>query len=148
MRPRPPLTVEATLASIAAVGAYLTAAASEAGLSSSDAYRLRLAADELATNIIQHGYQENGLSGHVVVRAEPVAGGLRVTLEDDAPPYDPRTRAMPDTDDLAAPIDERGVGGLGIYLTLKSVDDFHYERRGGTNVTTFEVRRRSGEAAR
>jgi serine/threonine-protein kinase RsbW len=141
MTSRPALTVSASLAAIEEIGTYLGAVAEEAGLSRRDAYRLRLAVDELATNIIVHGYQESGIAGQLVVRAERIDEGVVVTLEDTGPVFDPRTIEMPE-DDLTLPIDERSVGGLGVFLAIKSVDAFDYARRGDRNVTTLTVRRR------
>jgi serine/threonine-protein kinase RsbW len=141
MRSRPALTVSASLAAIEEIGAYLGAVAEEAGLSRRDGYRLRLAVDELATNIIVHGYQESGIAGQLVVRAEPIDEGVVVTLEDTGPAFDPRTIEMPEAD-LTLSLDERSVGGLGVFLAIKSVDAFDYERRGDRNVTTLTVRRR------
>jgi anti-sigma regulatory factor (Ser/Thr protein kinase) len=69
---------------------------------------------------------------------------VTVTLEDAGPEFDPRGRAMPSEEDLTAPLEQRDVGGLGIFLALKSVDEFRYERRGDKNVNTFAVRRRPG----
>ena len=146
MTPRPALTVSASLAAIEEIGTYLAAAAEDAGLSRRDAYRLRLAVDELATNVIVHGYQESGIEGQLVVRTERIDEGVVVTLEDTGPEFDPRALEMPEEDDLTLSIDERSVGGLGIFLAIKSVDGFSYERRGSTNVTTLTVRRRPEDA--
>jgi len=62
---------------------------------------LVLAVDEVATNIITHGYQEVGLEGDITIRAQQDANTLTVTLEDAGKPFDPRGRSEPD--DLDAP---------------------------------------------
>ena len=64
-----PITVPGTLASLSLIRDYARAAAAEAGLDKKRTYRLELAVDEIATNIVNHGYQEAGLTGDVVVRA-------------------------------------------------------------------------------
>jgi anti-sigma regulatory factor (Ser/Thr protein kinase) len=114
-----------------------------AGLGRQAAYNLRLAVDEVATNIIVHGYEENGLSGTLIVRADERDDSIAVTLEDTGPEFDPRTRPLPSEEELAKPLEDRDVGGLGIFLALESVDEFRYERRGTTNLNTFVVRRGS-----
>jgi anti-sigma regulatory factor (Ser/Thr protein kinase) len=48
---------------------------------------------------------------------------------------------MPTAEELAEPLEDREIGGLGIFLALKSVDEFRYERRGDINVNTFVMRR-------
>lgn len=101
-------------------------AATEAGLGEREAYKLCLAVDEIATNIITHGYEEAGLEGDILVRIDRDDQTLTVYLEDSGLPYDPL--AMPLPDDLEAPLQERHAGGLGIFLAVQSVDSFHYEK--------------------
>ena len=60
-----PLTVQGTLDALGAVGQYVMAAAEEAKLSRPTAYKLRLAVDEIVTNIMVHGYQETGATGTI-----------------------------------------------------------------------------------
>ena len=95
-----PLTVPGTLASLSLIRNYARAAAVEAGLDKKRAYRLELAVDEIATNIVNHGYQEAGLTGDVVVRARITAHALTITLEDTAVPFDPRRLTRPEQIDL------------------------------------------------
>ena len=54
------LTVSGTLDSLKTIAAYVLSAAENAGLEKKPAYKLRLAVDEIATNIIVHGYEEAG----------------------------------------------------------------------------------------
>ncbi|PDV97751.1 ATP-binding protein [Candidatus Chloroploca asiatica] len=119
------LTVPADLDSLDAVGKYVVEAASQAGLDRKAAYRLRLAVDEIMTNIINYGHTEVGLTGDVIVRAAIEADTLTIILEDRARPFDPRER--PEPEDLDRPLEERNIGGLGVYLALKGVDHFNYE---------------------
>jgi anti-sigma regulatory factor (Ser/Thr protein kinase) len=137
----PQLTVDATLDSLGEIGRYLQAASADAGLTKSQAYNLRLAVDEVATNNILHGYEENGLTGSVVVRTDVTGDAFTVTLEDTSPEFDPRSRKVPSEEDLAAPLEDRNIGGLGIFLAFKSVDEFRYERHGDKNYNIFVVRR-------
>jgi anti-sigma regulatory factor (Ser/Thr protein kinase) len=136
-----PLRVEATLDALVEIGRYVEAAAAAGGLSKRQAYDLRLAVDEIATNIIVHGYQANGRSGDIVVRADSDDTAVTVTIEDWAPPFDPLSREMPSEADLSKPLEERDVGGLGIYLAVRSVDEFLHERRDDRNLNTFVVKR-------
>src|SRR5262245_17776692 len=98
----PQLTVDATPDSLGEIGQYLLAASADAGLTKSQAYNLRLAVDEVATNIILHGYEENGLTGSVVVQTDVTDDALTVTIEDTSPEFDPRSRKVPSEEDLAA----------------------------------------------
>ena len=135
------LTVEATLDALSEIGKYLDDLSHAAGLGKQAAYNLRLAVDEIATNIIIHGYEEQGLSGRIILRADTTDDVVSVTLEDTGPAFDPRTRKMPTEEDLDKPLAERDIGGLGVFLAMKSVDEFRYERRGDVNLNTFIMRR-------
>jgi serine/threonine-protein kinase RsbW len=59
------LTVPGTLDSLKAIANYVMAAAEKAGLEKKEAYKLRLAIDEIASNIIIHGYEEADRSGNI-----------------------------------------------------------------------------------
>lgn len=133
------LTVPGVLDSLEPVGKYVMSAATEAGLAKAAAYKLRLAVDEIVTNIIVHGYSESGTSGDVDIRTEVDDAALRVIVEDTAAPFDPRTLAPPP--DLNKPLEERQIGGLGIFLVYESVDAFIYEYDGKHNRNVFIVKR-------
>lgn len=88
-----------------------------------------VALDELLTNGIAHG------SAAVVrIEAELSADRLRVTLSDDGKPFNPLDMATPDT---GLPLEERQIGGLGIHLARRLMDDVTYLRRADHNVITL-----------
>ncbi len=134
-----PLHLPGTLDSLAPVSEFVKSAAAEAGLDKHATYRLRLAVVELVTNVIEHGYAENGLSGWFDVSSELAPETLTVTIEDDAPAFDPRQADVPD--DLHLPPEERQIGGLGVYLVLQEVDRYEYERRDGRNRSVVVMNR-------
>jgi serine/threonine-protein kinase RsbW len=134
-----PLTVPGTLDSLAAIAEYVKAASAAAGLDKKTSYRLRLAVDEIATNIITHGYAEAGLVGTVNLRAEIDEKTLAISIEDTGMAYDPRQRKPPD--DLDLPLEQRQMGGLGVYLGIQNVDEFLYERVGHRNRNTLIMNR-------
>lgn len=107
------------------------------GLTRPQAYRLRLAADEITTNIWLHGYR--GCPGVVDLSAgvEPARVWLRT--EDDAPPFDPCSHD-PDPDLALDPI-ERVAGRLGLYLARTGLDQLGYEYAGCRNRNTLIMRR-------
>jgi sigma-B regulation protein RsbU (phosphoserine phosphatase) len=137
------LTVAATLDCLKSLRAYVQAAA--AGLDEKAGYRLRLAVDEIATNVIVHGYPQAGREGVLKIRAEGDEESLRIILEDTGAPYDPRQTRPPT--DLDLPLEERRGGGLGVYLALRGVDEFIYERVGDWNRNIFVAYRRGASAA-
>jgi len=91
---------------------------------------LRLALEEVVTNVISHAYR-NDAAHEIVVRASTRADGLEVEVEDDGVEFDPLAVPPPDT---TVPLEERAVGGLGIHLIRHAVDAVRYRRRDGKNV--------------
>jgi len=134
-----PITLPGNLNSLAAIAEYVLAAARSAQLDSKQTYKLRLAVDEIATNTIVHGYQEAGLTGNIEISGHLDDRTLSIYLEDTAAEYDP-TQTPPPTD-LDTPLEERKTGGLGVYLALKGIDRFEYERSNGKNCHQFTVNR-------
>lgn len=75
------------------------------------------ATDELATNMIVHGYR--GQPGNIEIAVWKEGDSLAVRLRDQAPPFDPATVTPPN---LALPLERRRPGGLGIYLSRRFTD--------------------------
>ena len=91
--------------------------------------------DEIATNIVVHGYAEAERQGDLTIWADADTARLAVFLEDTGRPFDPRQ--VPQPDNLDQPLEERQDGGLGIFLALWGVDDFAYDHHGDVNRSTF-----------
>jgi serine/threonine-protein kinase RsbW len=142
----PTLTLPGELTSLDEIADLVLDQCRLAGLDKHATYQLRLAVDELATNIIVHGYQENNLIGSVVITAEVDQHSLTVVLEDTAPPYDPLKRNLePVEEEFDKPLEERPIGGLGVFFVRQAVHDFRYEYRDNHNRNIL-VYHRSGEA--
>ena len=139
------LELPGTRDSLDAVLGFVRAAAEAAGLERAAAYHLELAVDEIATNIVVHGYEEAGLQGSLRLTARWDDAGLTVEILDAAQPYDPRQRSAPVS--LEAALEDRPVGGLGVFLALRSVDHFDYVSEGGRNRSIFVMKRRAAGAS-
>ena len=137
-----PLTLPAKLDSLNAAREYVKAAALSTGLDEDAVYHLQLAVNEIATNIIIHGYEKANLSGDLTIKGELTDEVLRITLEDSGVPFNPFTLKLPEEKDLLIPLQERPIGGLGVYLAINSADRFDYERDGNLNRNIFEMRLR------
>jgi anti-sigma regulatory factor (Ser/Thr protein kinase) len=133
-------SLPAVLDSLTELRRYAKDAAAEAGIDDARSYQLQLAVDEIATNIISYGYGDTGASAVISISSEVRDDALVVTLEDQAPAFDPRSMRMPEAAELAKPLEERTIGGLGILLAVQGVDRFDYRREGGRNLNIFEVR--------
>jgi serine/threonine-protein kinase RsbW len=131
-----PSTIPATLNSLGSIAEYVMAAAASAGLDKRASYRLRLAVDEIATNIIVHGYANAGHDGTLEIRADIDDKALTIVIDDTGVTYDPRQAPIPD---INLPLDQRPSGGLGVYLAMRSVDEFVYEYLGDRNRTIFKM---------
>lgn len=131
--------------SLGKIRSYIRTAAEQAGLDKKRIYHLQLAVDEIATNIVVYGYKNGALTGNIEVEIESVVSNgadpsrFIVTLKDTAPPFDPYSRKLPDDLDLRQPLMDRSMGGLGIFLAIKSVDEFRYSYTYGKNNNIFVV---------
>lgn len=134
------LTVADTLDSLKAIANYVKAATAAAGLDKKASYKLRLAVDEIATNIIIYGYQKAGRSGVIELQAEFTKQTLTLVMEDTGVPYN-SSQLQLSNDALEKPIEQRQIGGLGVYLAIHSVDKFIYERFGNRNRNIFIMNR-------
>jgi anti-sigma regulatory factor (Ser/Thr protein kinase) len=130
-----PLCIPGQPESLSQLLDYVTWAAAAFGLDEIATYRLSLAVDEIATNIVMHDYEDAQHAGDLTIWAETEENRLIIYLEDTGRPFDPRTAPRPA--DLDRPLEERQDGGLGIFLALWGVDDFIYERIGQTNRCAF-----------
>ena len=130
-----PLTVPGRPEFLSQLMDYVTWAAAACGLDEAAAYRLSLAVDEIATNIVLHGYEDAGRRGDLTIWAEANNERLTVYLEDVGQPFDPRQAPQPP--DLDLPLEERQDGGLGIFLALWGVDGFDYEQFDERNLSIF-----------
>jgi serine/threonine-protein kinase RsbW len=112
--------------------------AREGGFTEKEIYSLQLAADEAASNIIEHAYE--GVSNASLDITCSVRGDiLTITMRDTGRPFDPSTVKQPN---LKANLSERQIGGLGMYLMRKLMDEVRYESNSKTgNVLTMIKRR-------
>lgn len=133
-------SMPAALESLAEIRRFVKEAAERARIEDSRSYQLQLAVDEIATNIILYGYKDAGEGAVISVTSEANGDALVITLKDQSPPFDPRVMQMPEAQDLAKPLEDRNIGGLGIFLAIQGVDRFEYRHKDGYNFNIFEVR--------
>ena len=104
------------------------------GFGSKHVYNILLAADEAASNIIEHAY-EGVKNGVLEISCGVKDGALTIIMVDYGKSFDPSTIPPPD---LKADLSERKIGGLGIFLMRKLMDEVHYESgRDKRNVLTM-----------
>ena len=93
---------------------------------------ISLVLDEIITNIISYGFDDD--SEHKIIVHLTVNNKiLSIKIEDDGIPFNPLEYPSPDT---TKPLEEREVGGLGIFLVKKLMDSVEYERKENKNILT------------
>ena len=100
------------------------------GLSKKCIFQINLALDELFTNIVSYGFPHNGPQW-ISVALSHDDGKIRVRMEDSGIPFDP---ASADTPDTVADIEDCKIGGLGLHLVKKVMDEITYERCDKKNI--------------
>ena len=113
---------------------FVETIAEEKQLDQSLAMSLNLALEEAVTNVILYAYPK-GADGLVDVEAILKPHSLEFIITDSGVPFDPT--AVPEAD-VTLSADERPIGGLGIYLVNKLMDELHYQRIDDKNVLSMK----------
>jgi anti-anti-sigma factor len=117
------ITLTADLDALAKISAFITSAAESCGLDERATWQVQLAVDEAATNVIQHAYDDD-TPGELSVSWRQESNRFIVILRDKGRQFD--REAVP-TPDLQSPLEDRQVGGLGIYLITRLMDEVHFD---------------------
>jgi anti-sigma regulatory factor (Ser/Thr protein kinase) len=119
------------------IRAYVGKQARAAGFNDKQVYSVQLATDEAASNIIEHAYK--GVpGGKIELTCEFKGDRLTITLLDRGKSFDPSKVAEPD---VKADLSERKIGGLGIYLMHKLMDEVRYKSTAAGNLLTLVKRK-------
>ncbi len=112
---------------------FVSALLEENGCPMKTQMMIEVSLEELFVNIASYAYPEG--NGWAEIRARVEDGVATVTLIDGGIAYDPLARPDPD---VTLSAEDRQIGGLGVYMVKKQMDEVAYERRGETNVFTFK----------
>lgn len=85
--------------------------------------------EEMFVNVAHYAYQGN--EGMVTLSLDDKDGLFSITLEDEGVPFDPLAKVDPD---VTLSAEERPIGGLGIYMVKKTMDEVFYEYKEGKNI--------------
>ena len=129
------LTIAATVEHIETVTEFVNAQLEALGCSMKAQMQIDIAIDELFGNIAHYAYNPDVGSATVQVEVveEPLA--VVITFIDGGVPYDPLATADPD---ITLSAEERQLGGLGIYMVKKSMDEITYEYKDGKNILSIK----------
>lgn len=125
------LTIDATVENISCVTAFVDEQLEALACPLKAQMQIDIAIDELFGNIANYAY--NPQTGPATVRVEILQNPLSVVISfiDNGMPYDPLAKEDPD---ITLSTEEREIGGLGIYLVKKSMDEITYEYKEGQNI--------------
>ena len=132
----PTQTFTAQFKSLDAIREFVAREARSAGLDEKEVYRVQLAADEAASNVMEHAYL--GMTdGQIEISAQVLDDAFQIVLRDQGRPFDPQEIDEPD---IAAPLEERVVGGLGLLFMRKLMDElyFAYAPESGNTLTMIK----------
>jgi serine/threonine-protein kinase RsbW len=117
---------------------YVGIIAREGGFGDKDVYNIQLATDEAASNVIEHAY-ENRSDGVLELSCGVQGDTIKIILTDHGGSFDPSEIPFPD---LKADLSDRKIGGLGIFLMRKLMDEVHYESRTDKSNTLTMIKRK------
>jgi len=96
-------------------------------------FELTLAVDEACTNVIEHGYK--GMDpGSIILSFRIEPGRILVNITDFGHVFEPEEAPKPD---IEAALADRPLGGLGLYLIYKTMDNIDYSSSEEGNILTF-----------
>ncbi len=128
------LTIRNDLSEIRRLSRWAGLFCEEHGLETSE-HRLSLVLEELLSNVIAYGYDDEA-EHEIHVAFDVNETSLTAIFDDDGRPFNPYDAQKPD---MSGPLENRSVGGLGIHLILTIMDSVEYERVGDRNRTTMSM---------
>ncbi len=126
------IKVEGTMDELPVLADFVDSVVRKSGLVDPPAYDIKLAVDEITTNIVKHAYREK--KGSIWITCYRKGDRFYVIIKDQGPPFDPSTTPPPD---LTSELEKRKVGGLGIYFVRRVMDSIAHEYRDGMNILTL-----------
>ena len=117
------MTTLATIEGLEEIFEFVERVCQESGMSQSDVFVFRLAADEICTNIIKHSYR-GAEPGPITLSIDSVGDRVVMKVGDHGKPFDPDDAPAAD---LVSEWEKRRVGGLGLHLLRQLMDEVRYE---------------------
>ena len=127
------LTIEATVENLSDVTEFITSSLEEKDCSMKTIMQMELVIEEIFVNVASYAYRPN--VGNVTICKEVDDKSITISFIDSGVDYNPLEHEDPD---INAEIDDREIGGLGIFLVKKNVDEVSYERKDGQNILTIK----------
>ncbi|MBQ0012276.1 MAG: SpoIIE family protein phosphatase, partial [Clostridiales bacterium] len=123
------LQVKPVISELERIQEYISGLIDPAAEESKNLMKIHIAADEIFSNIVNHSD-----ATFVKVQGQVIDNEMRLTFFDDGVPFDPLKQEAPD---LVAEASKRKIGGLGIFITCKTMDDVAYQYENNMNQLTI-----------
>lgn len=127
------LTIKNDINELNNVNSYIKSLTEQLHLESSVVHNIRLAVEEAVVNIIDYAYP-SGSEGLIHIKAMYNKDSLKLVFTDTGAAFDPTETAKADT---TLSVEDRPIGGLGIFLVRELMDSINYERSEGKNILTM-----------
>lgn len=101
-----------------------------------ESYAIHLVCEELVVNVVSYAYADEA-EGYLKIQIEKADSTITIRFIDGGVAFNPLEREMPD---VSLAMEERQIGGLGIFLTVQMMDEVQYERINNENVVTIKKR--------
>ncbi|MBR4981326.1 MAG: ATP-binding protein [Lachnospiraceae bacterium] len=128
------ITVDATLDNLEVVQNFVSEELENQGCSMKVMMQIEIAVEEIYVNIVHYAY--NPEIGKATIRCEVTDDPMQVIIQflDSGVPFDPLAK---EDADITLSAEDRQIGGLGIFMVKKSMDEVSYEYKEGKNVLTI-----------
>ena len=129
------LELAATTENLNAVLAFVDEELEAVGCSMRSQMQIDIAVEEIFVNIARYAYNPEVGKATIRVEVQPEPLAVSLTFLDQGVPYDPLAKADPD---VSLSAEERQIGGLGIFMVKKTMDDVQYRYENGKNILTLK----------
>ena len=141
MDPAHSCTIDADIHAIPAVSLALDKTMHSYGFSDEEILDTQLAVEEAITNVIVHGYAKNPGKIQIIFRTS--GNHAEILIEDTAPPFNPLLIPEPS---ITENVEDRKIGGLGIFLIRQVIDEISYRYENGKNILVLVKKKQVNSA--
>nr|WP_297763791.1 ATP-binding protein [uncultured Butyrivibrio sp.] len=128
------LEVQATKENLLEVSAFVEGYLEKLDCPMKTMMQISVAVEEIYINIASYAYGDSIGMAEILIDHDQALNSVSITFKDSGVPYDPLAKEDPD---ITLSAEERAVGGLGIFMVKKSMDDMKYKYEDGKNVLTI-----------
>lgn len=129
------LEIEARRENLSQVLAFVDEQLEQADCPMRSQMQIDIAVEEIFINIASYAYNPNVGAATILTEVEQDPLMVTLTFMDSGVPYDPLAKADPD---VSLSAEERQIGGLGIFMVKKSMDEVRYRYENGQNILTLK----------